>query len=106
MLSASRERRDVWRQALEDWNVQVSLQVLECQAQARQEGERAGERVGELARCRKDVTRALEVRFRTPVPSDLAEQVAAQSDLGILARWFNAAITADSLAAFRTTIGT
>jgi hypothetical protein len=99
-------RRDVWRQTLEDWNVQVSQQVLEWQAKARQEGEREGERAGELVRCRKDVTRALEVRFRAPVPSDLAEQVAAQSDLGVLARWFDAAVTADSLAAFRATIGT
>jgi hypothetical protein len=98
-------RRPVWKQALEGWNVTASQQVLEWQAQARQEGRQEGEYVGALARSRRDLTRALELRFHTPVPADLAALIAGQGDLTVLASWFDAALTAESLGAFRAAVG-
>ena len=64
-------RRDVWRQALEDWNVQVSQQVLEWQAKARQEGRQEGE----IAKARAVLIRSLELRFGSPLPADLAKEI-------------------------------
>jgi hypothetical protein len=78
-----------------------SQQVLEWQAQARQEGRQEGER----ERSRALVLRALELRYRTPVPADLAAAVAALNDLGELSRWFDATLTNDTLDAFRAEVG-
>ena len=90
-------RRPVWRQALEGWNMQVSQQVLEWQAEARVEAE--------LARSRRDILRAIELRFHTPPPFDLTAAVSTLTDLNELSRWFDIAITSDTLDAFRTAIG-
>lgn len=89
-------RRPVWREALEGWNMQVSQQVLEWQAEARIEAD--------LERSRKDILRALELRFRAPVPADLTATVTALADLDELSRWFDATLTSDSLEAFRAAI--
>jgi hypothetical protein len=90
------DRQEVWAQALEGWNVKQSRQVLEWQAEARQEAD--------LERFRRDILRALELRYRGPVPTDLAAQVAALTDLEVLSQWFDATQTADNLEAFRASI--
>jgi hypothetical protein len=94
-------RRDAWRRALEDWNVQVSQQVLEWQAKARQEGRQEEQ----VAQARSKILRALEVRLRSAVPSDVAAAVEAQADLDRLSSWFDAALTAADLPAFRAAAG-
>jgi hypothetical protein len=87
---------DEWRRALEGWNVRVSQQVLEWQAEARAEAE--------LKRLRTDVLRALERRCKAPVPADIAQAVQATTDLNTLSRWFDAAIDAASYDDYRAAI--
>lgn len=80
--------RQVWRQALEGWNMRESQQVLEWQAETR----------------RADLLRLLQLRFKMPVPGDLAAAVEVLNDMEELSRWFDAAATAASLDDFRTTV--
>jgi hypothetical protein len=83
------ERRPLWRQQLEGWNVKTSQQVLEWQAE----------------RDHLRLLRLLEMRFHTPVPDDLAKTINELVDPDELARWFDAIITTDSLDAFRAAVG-
>ncbi len=82
-------RKSSWRQALEDWNVLRSRQVLEWQSQIRQE----------------DLVRALELRFGSPIPEDLARAIKRLKDLEELSRWFDASQTVGSLDEFRAGVG-
>src|SRR6185437_5500518 len=84
-------RRPVWREALKGWNMQVSQQVLEWQAEARIETD--------LERLRKVILRAIELRFHVPVPADLRAAVTALGDIDELSRWFEATQTSESLEA-------
>jgi hypothetical protein len=84
--------RAVWKEALEGWNVQVSQQVLEWQDKARQEGE--------TTQAQADLMRILELRFGSPMPTDLASEIAAERDLDVLSRWLDATITSPGLDAF------
>jgi hypothetical protein len=71
--------------------------VSEWQEQARAEEA--------IARTRANLLRALQLRFQTPLPADLAAAIAALNDLEEVSRWFDASQTADSLAAFRAAVG-
>jgi hypothetical protein len=82
----------VWRKALKGWNMRDSPQVLEWQAEARLE------KLAELVR------RAIRLRFATPVPADLEDQLAAIKDEAELDRWFDASQTTPSLDAFRAAV--
>jgi hypothetical protein len=86
----------LWRQALEGWNVRESPQVLEWQAQARNEGRTEGRAEGKLETLRQKLLEVLEVRLQAPVPEDVVAQVAAMSDTGILNRWFKAGLSVSS----------
>jgi hypothetical protein len=77
--------RREWKQALEGWNVRVSQQVLEWQAETR----------------RADVLRLLEKRLKMPVPDDLVEAIQATEDMSVLVRWFDSAVEANSFEEFR-----
>lgn len=77
-----------WQQALEGWNVRESQVVLGWKLEAR----------------RADLLHVLRVRFRTEVPADLAAVVEGISDPDELTRWFNAALTSDSLEEFRAAV--
>src|SRR5262249_20436348 len=78
-----------WKQVLEGWNVQVSQQVLEWQAEA------------VVTTRREDVLRLLEKRCKGPVPSDLVEAIHATQDMNLLLRWFDAAVEANTFDEFR-----
>jgi hypothetical protein len=88
--------------------VQVSHQILEWQAKAWQEewqgGWQEGWLEGNILQCRAMLMRLLEARFCSPGAADLASQITAQRDLTVLDRWFDTAITAASLDAFRATL--
>jgi hypothetical protein len=84
--------QDRWKQALEGWNVRVSQQVLEWQAEAKVKLQRA------------NVLRALEKRCRAPVPSDLAEAIQATQDMNLLFRWFDASLEMNTFDEFRAAI--
>jgi hypothetical protein len=89
-----------WRKALEGWNVRQSQQVLEWQEEARKEGRQEGRQEGLVEQARADLLRALERRFQIPVPEDLATRIAGTSDLELIRRWFDEAITTNSFDAF------
>jgi hypothetical protein len=89
-----------WRAALKEWNVQQSQQVLEWQEAARKETRKETE----LQNARAYLLRALQLRFQGPVPADLASAIAALQDGEELSRWFDAALTAASLEAFRAAV--
>jgi hypothetical protein len=78
-----------WKQALGGWNVKVSQQVLEWQAEAKVENQQA------------NVIRALEKRCKGAVPRDLAEMIEATQDMGLLLRWFDAAVEVNTFDEFR-----
>jgi hypothetical protein len=90
-------RRDLWKQALEGWNVTDSQQVLEWIA----EGEAKGEARGEA----KALLRVLARRFPPGAPADMVAAIQAMRDLARLEAWVDAAVTADSLEAFRQAAG-
>jgi hypothetical protein len=83
-----------WGRALEGWNVRESQLVLEWQAEARVENQRA------------NVLRLLEKRCKGPVPSDLAQAVQAAQDMDLLLRWFDVAAEASSFDEFRAAMQT
>jgi hypothetical protein len=78
-----------WKQALEGWNVRVSQQVLEWQAEA------------EVKTRRADLLRLLEKRCKAPVPNDLAEAIQATPDMALLLHWFDAAAEVTTFDEFR-----
>jgi hypothetical protein len=82
-------RLDVWRTGLEGWNVERSRVADEWRGEAR----------------RRDLLRVLEVRFPGGLPADLVASVSAQSDLDMLTRWFDQALTATTLEEVRTALG-
>ncbi len=79
----------LWKKALEGWNVKVSQQVLEWQAEARVETQR------------ENLQRVLEKRCKAPVPRDLAAAIQATQDMSVLSRWFDAALEASTFDEFR-----
>jgi hypothetical protein len=91
------ERRDVWHEALKEWNVKQSQQVLEWQEEARKEAA--------ADQKRADVLRALQLRYRVPVPPDMAATLQQTRDLAELSRWFDAVLLNDTLEALRTALG-
>ena len=76
--------------------MRVSQQVLEWQEEARPEEA--------VQRMRRVVLRALELRYRGPVPEDVAAAVAGLGDVDELSRWFDATQTTDSVDAFRAAV--
>src|SRR5262249_41042226 len=93
--------RPAWQQALRGWNMERSQQVLEWQAEARQEGRLAGRQEGQMESKRADILALLRLRLRTEVPADIGAAVTALTGLPTLSRWFELAATTDSLDAFR-----
>ena len=86
----------VWREALKGWNMRESPQVLEWQAEARAEAR--------YETRAEDIRRAIRLRLGTPIPSDLKEQLAGLKREADLDRWFEAALMAPSLDAFRAAV--
>ena len=82
----------------------VSQQVPAWQAQARVEGRIEGRAEGEVERLRAVILRALELRFRSAVPADLAAAVAGIADVEELSRWLDRTQTSDSLEDFRAAV--
>ena len=87
------ETRPGWKQALEGWNVEQSVQVLEWQAQAKAEGKA------------EDVLHVLRKRLSAALPADVEQTIRGTRDMDQLNRWFDAALSAPTLAAFRRLSG-
>gem|GEM_PF-767319 len=89
--------RPIWKQSLEGWNVEQSVQVLEWQAEAEKRG---------LARGKGDaLLRVLHTRFSPGVAADVERAVRETSDPEQLDQWLDVAVTASTLAVFRRRVG-
>ena len=100
VLAEAAGRRDVWTQALRGWNVIQSQQVLEWMAEGKVEGKKEGKVEGKVEGKAESILRLLELKFQA-VPPEVTAAVQGTSDLTQLGQWFDAAVTADSLDAFR-----
>ena len=101
----------MWNRDLEGVKVELSQQVLEWQALAREHGRQEGLREaakrameGKIVEARALLMRILDARFGYPVPADVAHEIAVQYQLTVLDRWFRPAVTVPSLDAFRETV--
>ncbi len=81
-----------WRQGLEGWNVKVSQQVLEWQAEA------------ELKTRRIDLLRVLKALCGAEIPADVASGIQSCEDAEQISRWFDAALKVKSYEEFRAAI--
>jgi hypothetical protein len=88
VFAEAADRAAVWKGALKEWNMKVSKQVLEWQAEGQ-------------------ATMLLEVlasRFPGDLPSELINTIREMHDPTTLTRWGRAAATAQSLDDFRRTL--
>lgn len=82
-----------WQRSLEGWEVRESQLSKTIEAR--------GEHKGEVRRARTDLLRILQSRLGTPAPEPVRLAIEGTNDLGILDRWFEAALTATSWAEFQ-----
>lgn len=59
---------------------------------------------GRVREKRATVQRALELRFRAPIPPDLLEALQALTTLDDLSRWFDAALMTNTIEEFRAAV--
>jgi len=90
-------RLTVWKEALKEWNMRESQQVLEWINMGRAEGRAEGEANALL--------RVLAKRFSPGAPQDLAAKIQNTTDLERLRNWFDLAWAVDSLDSFRQAAG-
>lgn len=83
----------VWDHALKGWGMVESQVIGRWKQEGRQEGQ--------LEMQRKDLLKVLRSRFGATLPSEVETAVQQQTQPDVLARWFDAALAADSLEAFR-----
>jgi hypothetical protein len=98
-------RLEVWKEALKEWNMIESQQVLEWMAQGEAKGKAEGIAQGMARGEANAIVRMLAKRFPPGVPEDMAATIQATTDLGRLQSWFDLAFAADSLDAFRQAAG-
>ncbi len=114
-------RLTLWKEALKGWNMRDSQQVLEWIEQGRKEGKlegklegeregqkkgkeqgkKEGKKEGKIEGERNALLRLLRKKFSARLPAKLVASIQACDDESRLARWFDSAIDADSLEAFR-----
>ena len=96
VFAEAAKRWPIWKEALKEWNMVESQQVLEWMAQGRSEGEVSGERNALL--------RILEKRY-SPLPAELLTKLRQTQDLALLRSWFDVALGTTTLAEFRQQTG-
>ena len=89
VLAEAAGRRAVWKEALKEWNMVQSQQVLEWMAE------------GELGAKRQMLLRLLNKRSPPGAPAEVTNAIQASKDPEQISRWFDAAVDAASLAEFR-----
>jgi hypothetical protein len=82
----------LWKEALEDWNMRESQQVMEWQREARQEG-----RLEMLLQL-------LQVQFGSTLPESLVAEIRSMEDEQTVSRWLEAALRSPTLDDFRTRV--
>lgn len=97
VFAEAAKRLPVWKEALKEWNVIESQQVLEWMAM----GEAKGEARGEI----NSLLEVLATRFPPGAPAQLEAAIRASNDREQLRTWLVSAVKADSLNAFRQAAG-
>jgi len=82
-----------WQRGLEGWEMRESQYLKSAEIR--------GEQKGELRGRRADMLRVLQSRLGTPAPEPIRLAIEGTNDLGVLDRWFDAALTAASWADFQ-----
>jgi hypothetical protein len=101
VFAEAAKRLSVWKEALKEWNVIESQQVLEWMAMGEAKGEARGEIKGEI----KLLLRVLASLFPPGVPADLEAAIRATTSEEQLQNWVDLAMKAKSLEAFRQAAG-
>ena len=89
VFAEAADRKPVWKEALKGWNMKVSQQVLEWQAEAKTEAKIEA------------ILEVLAARFSETLPTDLTEIIQKNHDLKTLSDWLKQASKANSLDDFR-----
>src|SRR5262249_59387040 len=87
-----------WQRGLEGWEVRESQYLKSFEIK--------GEQTGEARRARADMLRLLQSRLGTPAPEAVQLAIEGTNDLGVLDRWFEAALTVASWADFQALMKT
>ncbi len=95
--------REQWELGLKGWNVKESIVVNRWLAEGKAEGKAEGRIEGRVEERVESILAVLEKLG--PLPEDLAGAIRVATDLAKLRQWFNAAVRAESLAAFRAAAG-
>jgi hypothetical protein len=101
VFAEAAKRLPVWKEALKEWNVIESRQVLEWMAMGEVKGEARGEIKGEI----NAVLEVLATRFPPGAPADLVAAIRGSTDRDQVRGWLRTAATADSVEAFRQKAG-
>ncbi|HTU18543.1 MAG TPA: hypothetical protein VMG10_10825 [Gemmataceae bacterium] len=99
VFAEAADREEVWRRALEGWNVKPSPIVEAWRQEGRQEGRAEG-----LAVLRAKLLHCLRRQLGSDLPAELRAQIENQTDLAVLDRWFDLALEAASLEQFRAAL--
>ena len=86
------DRKEIWKQGLEDWNVKQSTVANEWRTE--------GIAVGLTKGDQKAILNLLQIRFHSK-PPEIVERVMATQDADRLSRWFELAATEASLEDFQ-----
>lgn len=78
----------IWDNALEGWGVEESTFAKAMEAR------------GEQRARREDIRRTLRLRFGPALTTEIQQKIQQQSDLAVLDRWFDAAVTAATIEEF------
>jgi hypothetical protein len=105
VFAEAAKRLSVWKEALMEWNVIESQQVLEWMAMGEAKGETKGKAEGEVKGKADSVLRVLAKRFPPGAPAETVAAIRATVDVERLETWLDVAATADTLESFRQTAG-
>lgn len=83
-------RRDIWAEALKEWNMRESVIANEWKNEGRVQGRR------------EDLLKVLQARFPGPLPGEVVQVVNTQDNADSLTNWLIAAATATTIEQFRS----
>jgi hypothetical protein len=105
VFAEAAKRLPVWKDALKEWNVIESQQVLEWINMGRAEGEARGEARGEIKGEIKSLLQTLAVLFPPGAPAELETAIRTATSEEQVQKWLDVALRARSLEAFRQAAG-
>jgi hypothetical protein len=105
VFAEAAKRLPMWKDALKEWNVIESQQVLEWMAMGEAKGEARGKIEGKIEGEIESLLRVLARRFPPGATPEMEAAFRATVDLERLGSWLDLAVTTDSLDTFRQAAG-